>query len=98
VLRVYKLFFDVDGREPVVGYQLRLPADSFAYPPVELHGIRIRTASPLALYQLRAGIASMGSFGPLSERQQQAMQSLRERFFPERMPEELVPTLEPLPQ
>lgn len=46
---------------------------------------------------LRAGIASIGSFGPLSERQQQAMEHLRERFFPERTPAELVPEVEPLP-
>jgi hypothetical protein len=98
VLRVHKLFFDVDGREPAVGYQLRLPEDTFAHPPVELHGISIRTASPLALYQLRAGIARIGSFGPLSEQQQQAMERLRERFFAERTPAELVPTLEPLPE
>jgi hypothetical protein len=98
VLRIHKLSFDVDGREPVVGYQIRLPEDTFEHPPVELHGISIRTASPLALYQLRAGIASAGSFGPLSERQQQAMAQLRERFFPERTPAELVPEIEPLPR
>jgi hypothetical protein len=61
-----------------------------------LHGIEIRTASPLALYQLRADIASTGSFGPLSECQQQAMERLRERFFLERTPAELVPEVEPL--
>jgi hypothetical protein len=60
-------------------------------------GITIRITSPLALDQLRAGIASVGSFGQLNERQQQAMQRLRERFFPERAPAELVPPLEPLP-
>lgn len=96
VLRVHKLFFDVDGREPAAGYQLRLPVDTFDHPRVELNGVSIRTASPLALYQLRAGIARIGSFGPLSERQQQAMEHLRERFFPERTAAELVPALEPL--
>jgi hypothetical protein len=49
VLRVYKVFFDVDGREPAAGYQLRLPDDTFDHPPVELHGIEIRMASPLPL-------------------------------------------------
>jgi hypothetical protein len=97
VLRIHKLFFDVDGREPTAGYQVRLPDDTFDHPPVELHGIEIRTASPLALYQLRAGIASIGSFGPLSEHQQHSMERLRERFFPERTPAELVPQVEPLP-
>jgi hypothetical protein len=97
VLRVHKLFFDVDGREPAAGYQLWLPVDTFDHPPAELHGVSIRTASPLALHQLRAGIASIGSFGPLSERQQQAMDHLRERFLPERTAAELVPELEPLP-
>jgi hypothetical protein len=88
----------VDGGEATAGYQFLLPEDTFAHPPVELHGISIRVASPLALYQLRAGIASIGSFGPLSERQQQAMQRLHERFFPERAADELVPALEPLPR
>jgi hypothetical protein len=37
------------------------------------------------------------SFGPLSEQQQQAMERLRERFFPKRTRAELVPDVEPLP-
>jgi hypothetical protein len=98
VLRIHKLFFDVDGREPTAGYQVRLPDDTFDHPPVELHGIEIRTASPLALYRLRAGIARIGSFGPLSEHQQHSMERLRERFFPERTPAELVPQVELLPR
>jgi hypothetical protein len=96
VLRIHKLFFDVDGKEPVAGYELALPEDTFAYPAVELHGLRVWTASPLALYQLRAGIASAGSFGPLSERQRTSMARLRERFFPERAEPDLLPELRPL--
>jgi hypothetical protein len=43
-------------------------------------------------------IEGNGSFGPLSEHQKHAMERLRERFFPERTPAELVPQVEPLPR
>ncbi len=69
VVRIHKLFFQVGGLEAPAGYKVYLPADLFEFPPVEIEGIAIRTASPLALYQLRVGIALQGSFGPLSERQ-----------------------------
>lgn len=97
VLRVHKLFFDLDGEQAVVGYQVHLPSDLYTYPQVELEGIRIRTPSPLAMYQFRAGIASQGSFGPLSERQLSSMAQLRETFFPDRSEAELMPRIERLP-
>jgi hypothetical protein len=67
-VKVHKRFFTIDDEEPPAGYRLRLPPDTFDRPPVELEGIPVWTASPLALYQLRVGIARQGSFGPLSER------------------------------
>jgi hypothetical protein len=56
----------------------------------------VRVASPLALYQIRAGIAAQGSFGPLSAAQQASLHKLRETFFPHRTERQLVPYTEPL--
>jgi hypothetical protein len=47
---VYRLSFDVGGAEAPAGYQMAMPPDTFSYPPVELDGIELRVASPLALY------------------------------------------------
>lgn len=69
---------------------------TFTRAPVELEGIEIWTASPLALYQVRAGIASQGSFGALSEQQRQSLARLRERFFPDRSEDALLPRIEPM--
>ena len=95
-LKIQKFAFDIDGREPPAGYQLLLPRDTFEHPPVELDGVAVRTASPLALYQLRIGIASQGSFGPLTERQRETSRRLKERFFPLYHDADLQPRIEPL--
>jgi hypothetical protein len=63
---------------------------------VELEGIALKPISPLALYQMRAGVAEHNSFGPLSERQRATMAELRARFFPEVPEEDLLPPSEPL--
>jgi hypothetical protein len=93
-LRVHRLAFEIDGREAPGGYRLRLPDDTFCHPRVTLDGIPIRTASPLALYQLRAGIARAGSFGALSARQRASSSQLRETFFPGCAPADLEPLIE----
>jgi hypothetical protein len=80
-LKVQKLAFDIDGREAPADYQLLLPRDTFEHPPVELEGVAVRTASPRALHQLRIGIASQGSFGPLSAQQRESARRLKETFF-----------------
>jgi hypothetical protein len=95
-LKVHSLAFDLDGQEPPAGYRLQLPADTFDHPPVQLHGICVRTASPLALYQMRLGIARQGSFGTLPEKQLDSMRRLKERFFPDRPDVELQPLVERL--
>ncbi len=95
-MRVHRLSFTVGGEEAPAGYQLRLPDDLFDQPPVELEGISIKPISPLALYQMRAGVAERNSFGPLSERHVLTLAQLRECFFPERSEEELLPLCEPL--
>jgi hypothetical protein len=95
-MRVHKLSFTVDGEEAPAGYQLQLPDDLFDQPLVELEGIAIKPVSPLALYQIRAGVAERNSFGLLSERQLVTLTQLRERFFPDRSEQELLPRCEPL--
>jgi hypothetical protein len=96
-MQVHKLSFTVSGEEAPAGYRLRLPDDLFEQPLVELEGIAIKPLSPLALYQMRAGVAKRNSFGPMSERHLLTLARLREQFFPDRSEEELLPPSEPLP-
>lgn len=96
-IRVHRLAFTVGGEEAPAGYRLRLPDDLFDQPLVELSGIAIKPIPPLAMYQIRAGIAQRNSFGPLSERHLATLAQLRARFFPDRTEEELLPPSEPLP-
>ena len=95
-MRVHRLAFTVGDEEAPAGYQLRLPDDMFDHPAVELAGIALRPISPLALYQIRAGVAQRNSFGPLSERQRVTMAALRERFFGDVAEHDLLPPSEPL--
>lgn len=95
-MRVHELGFEIDGEAPAAGYRIRLPDDTFDQPRAEIDGIAVWPASPLALYQLRLGIAGQGSFGELSEKQLDSMRRLRERFFPDRSDDELRPRIERL--
>jgi hypothetical protein len=95
-LRIHKLAFDIDGRAAPAGYRLLLPRDTFEHPPVDLDDVAMRTASPLAVYQLRIGIAAQGSFGPLSTQQRESARRLKERFFPRTADRDLTPCIEPL--
>jgi hypothetical protein len=96
-MRVHRLAFTVGGEEAPAGYQLRLPDDLFDQPLVELAGIAMKPIPPLALYQMRAGVAHRNSFGPMSAQQLATLAQLRERFFPNRPEEELLPPSEALP-
>jgi hypothetical protein len=96
IARVWRLAFEVDGREAPAGYQFELPHDTYAHRPTRLDGIELRVASPLALYQLRAGLAAKGSFGKLPPAQRAKLRKLRETFFPSRTEAELMPRIEPL--
>jgi len=95
-VRVHRLFFDLDGHEPPAGYRVRMPTDTLSHPPAAIDGIALRVASPLALYQLRVGIASQGSFGPLSDRHAAALRQLSEAYFPGVDERDLEPHVEPL--
>jgi hypothetical protein len=96
-MQIFRLAFEIDGRPAAAGYRIELPSDTFRHPPVKLDGITVWPVSPLALYQMRAGIATQGSFGKLGEKQLRAMRDLQERFFSDRSERELMPRVEPLP-
>jgi hypothetical protein len=95
-MKVHRLLFEVDGQEAPAGYRARLADDTFDHPPVALEGVEIRTASPLALYQVRIAIAGRGSFGQLPDRQRESSRLLREKFFPGRPAADIEPLVEPL--
>jgi hypothetical protein len=95
-MKVGRLSFDMGDGEAPAGYRVRLPEDTFEHPAVELDGLAVRPATPLALYQIRLGLSGRGSFGALTEKQQRSAQLLRERFFPDRTDAELEPLVEPL--
>lgn len=70
--------------------RLYLPDDAFATPPATLDGVQVRTLSPRALYQLRAGVTDL--FGGMRPKDQPPQAALRERYFA-REPEELLAPL-----
>ena len=83
-----------ERRLPATG--ARLPDDTFGHPPVEIDGVMIRAASPLALFLIRVSLARQGSFGELSERQRESTHALRERFLSGLPDAMLEPSIEPL--
>lgn len=85
----------VDWGAPA-GIRVHLPPDTYDYAPVEFEGVSVRCISPLAAFQLRAGIATRGTFGPLRPKDQAASRGLRERYFPDAREEELLPRVEML--
>ena len=95
-LQVHRLAFEVGGTDAPAGYRVILPDDMYEHPPATLEGIEVHVASPLALYQIRVGIASQGSFGALSQAQVATARRLRQRFFPGAGEADLAPAIEPL--
>jgi hypothetical protein len=95
-LDIHRLYFQIDGKTAPAGYRLHLPADTFDHPRVEIDGVSIKPAAPLALYQLRIGIAGQGSFGEPSAKQRRSSDLLRERFFPDIPEAQLQPRITPL--
>jgi hypothetical protein len=76
---------------------ISMPADLFDWPPTILDGVTIRTLSPLALIQIRAGLTATGVFGPPRSAKDDAHQArLVETFFPDASEESLRPRIAPL--
>lgn len=59
--------------------RLYLPDDAFEAAPSTLDGIEVRTVSPLALYQIRAGVVDL--FGGMRPKDTVSQAALRERYF-----------------
>jgi hypothetical protein len=74
-------------------FRVDLSDGVFDSPLAELDGIALRTVSPLALYQIRAGITMVGSFGPPRPKDVASQEALRARFFPDASSESLEPAL-----
>jgi hypothetical protein len=89
-------FFMVDDHDAVV--RIELTDDIFEYPPSMLDGVEVRTISPLAQFQIRAGIAAAGGFGALRPKDIPAQEALHERFFPDASVDSLTPTIVSVPQ
>ena len=95
-LEIARVHYTLASGDPPVGYRVYLPADTYEREETSFEGIPVRCVSPLAAYQLRAGIASRGTFGKLRAVDEVAMEQLRARFFPGASEHELKPRVEPL--
>ncbi len=73
-----------------------MPPDMLSWPPVQLEGVEVRTISPLAQYQIRAGLAIVGSLGGLRPKDIPSQAALHDRYFADKSEEDLAPVIEPL--
>jgi hypothetical protein len=87
-------FFMIDEHDGVL--RVEVTDGIFDQPPSTIDGVDVRTVSPLAQHQIRAGIAAAGGFGPMRPKDVEAQRALQERFFPGEDPEALAPTIVPL--
>ena len=81
--------FDAGGRL----IRIDLSDGVFDHPISTLDGVAVRTVSPLALYQIRAGITMAGGFGPPRPKDVTSQEALRIRFFHDASLESLQPML-----
>jgi hypothetical protein len=72
------------------------PSDMFAYPATVMEGTPIQTISPLALYQIRAGLGFTKSFGALRPKDIAAQRRLRTTFLADQAEAALRPRIEKL--
>jgi len=73
---------------------ISMPPDLFDWPPTIIDGMLIRTLSPLALVQIRAGLTATGVFGPPRPGKDDAHQDrLVEVFFPDASEVSLMPRI-----
>ena len=73
--------------------RIELSDGVFDHPMSTVDGVAVRTVSPLALYQIRAGITMAGGFGPPRPKDVTSQEALRARFFPDASPESLQPRM-----
>lgn len=73
---------------------ISMPRDLFDWPPTIIDGVPIRTLSPLALIQIRAGVTVTGVFGPPRPGKDDEHQSrLIQAFFPDANEESHTPRI-----
>jgi hypothetical protein len=73
---------------------ISVPGDLFDWPATIIDGVPIRTLSPLALIQIRAGLTATRVFGPLRPGKDDVQQArLIEAFFPDVSEESLKPRI-----
>jgi len=84
------VFFHIPDRDGRL-FRVDLSDGVFDHPVSDLDGTPLRTVSPLALYQIRAGITTAGGFGPPRPKDVTSQEALRARFFPDASPESLLP-------
>ena len=77
-------------------HRIFLPPDAFSYPPIVTDQVRYRIVSPLALYQIRAAIQTLGIFGELRPHDQARQETLRARFLTGIPDADLDPAIVPL--
>jgi hypothetical protein len=58
-----------------------MPRDLFDWAPTTIDGVAIRTLSPLALIQIRVGLAATGVFGPRNDSAEVACAAHGQRWF-----------------
>jgi hypothetical protein len=93
-LEIAHVDFTLETGAAPVGYRVHLPGDMFQQGTSSFEGIPVRCISPLANYQLRVGIASQGTFGPLRPQDRVATDALRAKFFPTADAGDLQPRVE----
>jgi len=75
-------------------YRIKLPSDLFAYPATMIEDTPIHTLSPLALYQIRAGLDTAKTFGGLRPKDIAPQRRLRSVFLADRPHAALGPEIE----
>ncbi len=88
-----RTYFEVRSQPWDQVCRIYLPDDAFSYPPVKLGGTSVRTLSPLALYQIRAGLAAVNAFGDFRPTDAPAQTLLKARFFPDADESQLLPEI-----
>jgi hypothetical protein len=88
------LNFDFSRFPILKPFQLYFPTDTFSYPSTEFDGLKIQTISSLALYQYKTGMHVYKTYGEYRNKDIKSIQALKNRFFPDKKPEELIPETE----
>ena len=88
-----RAYFVVIGGADGKLYRVYLPDDAFAFPLSTLKGVPVQTLSPLALYQIRDGLARVAPFGDLRPTDIPAQKLLRARYFKGKPGKKLAPEI-----